>query len=222
MFSRNELARPVMGTIFLVITQCPSSFQTQGYGLTPADPNEEVGSECDKEWGAEIVDPETEQQLEESLGGSAPTQEESYGRNKARLRMSIRDQCKRLGWVNAELLRLQDPHPRPVAPRRRVLRHRLQTMYGRDCLVPRRLRILRVKLNDIVRVKVVQLRRARQKWQARQEQTSYRARGPEVLAVHASHHTVLDYEQVDAMGKFWTGVWGVEGAYEEGSEALRQ
>ena len=27
---------------------------------------------------------------------------------------------------------------------------------------------------------------------------------------------------VDAMGEFWTGVWGVEGAYEEGSEALRQ
>ena len=71
----------------------------------------------------ESEDPDAERQLDESLGESSPNQGEPYGKAKDRLRMSLKEHRKRLGWVNAELLRLQGLHHRPVTTRSRDCSH---------------------------------------------------------------------------------------------------
>lgn len=146
-------------------------------------------------------------------------QDESEEPNK-RLEEKVREVRKLVGWLEAEIERLEKPKQGRPTTRQRFRAKLLRRKFGKSKLTMRVLRQLREKQKGILRVKTMQLREKRKRDRRRRETERVAREGPRALAGDRSRRQTVSQRQANEIGEFWEGIWGSKGSYQPNHPAI--
>ncbi len=127
---------------------------------------------------------------------------------------------KCIGWVEAELQRVEAPGRGPRTQRQKRRRRLLQKRLGLRRMTGRTLRMQGEKLKGLLRVKALQIREKRETEKKVRAECALADWGPGRLGEPGTERQTVTKAQAEEVGKFWGGIWGQEGTYHPNHQAL--
>ena len=176
------------------------------------------GGEADldpaQDLGADDLDIDPWECLDRMVGVETKTAEKP----SERLREKARSLRQRIGWIEAELRRLEGRRKKPTR-KQTTLTKRLSKLFGKGLTI-RKLRMCREKQKALLRVKREQMKVAMDKEKKRVAERKVASGGPKVLGGEGTNRQPVSETQANDIGRFWKGVWGTKGHYQPNHPAI--
>lgn len=164
-------------------------------------------------WGAlNVPDSAVDSRHEVNLPATKPTPTKNS---------SVREIRRALGWLIAEINRLESPKQKVRSRCQVLLQGKLRHRFGGGMFSLKHLRSLRVKQETLLRIKAQQNRQARRMAQRREENYRMKREGPGHLGRRPRKGKDGASEmQIKELVQFWQDIWETKGSYNPSHPAI--